>query len=219
MVPQGRVMGVVGRSGSGKTTIMRLLTGLHQVQQGIIRIDGTDVREFDLAHLRRSIGVVLQDNFLFHATVRDNIAVSKPDATLEEIAMAARTAGAEEFIQRLPKGLNTVIEENGANLSGGQRQRIAIARALLPDPRILVFDEATSALDPESEAIIRNNLAAIAKSCTVIIVSHRLSSLTAAHAILVLDQGRVVDIANHDTLLSRCMTYHHLWNQQSRQSA
>jgi ATP-binding cassette subfamily B protein len=162
---------------------------------------------------------VLQDNFLFHGTVRENIAAAKPDASFEEIALAARMAGAAEFVERLPRGFDTMLEENGENLSGGQRQRLAIARALIIDPRILIFDEATSALDPDSEAIIRQNLSRISEGRTVIIVSHRLSTLVDADAILVIDRGRVADIGRHDQLLSRCMTYRHLWNQQTRQVA
>lgn len=218
-IPQGSIVGIVGRSGSGKTTITRLIHGIHHVQQGLIRIDGVDVRELNLAHLRRSIGIVLQDNFLFRGTIRDNIAMTLPSAGFDRIVAAAALAGADEFIERLPKGFNTFIEENGANLSGGQRQRIAIARALLTNPRILIFDEATSSLDPESEAIIRTNLSKIAEGRTVIIVSHRLSSLTDAHSIIVLDRGRVADIARHEQLIPRCAAYRQLWNQQHRHSA
>jgi ATP-binding cassette subfamily B protein len=218
-VPSGTVFGIVGKSGSGKTTITRLIQGLYANQQGLVRIDGFDIREIDLVHLRRGIGVVLQDNFLFHGTVRENIAAAKPDATFEEVAEAARMAGAEEFIERLPRGYDTVLEENGENLSGGQRQRLAIARALVTDPRLLIFDEATSALDPESETIIRNNLARISSGRTVIIVSHRLSSLVDADAILVIERGRVADLGRHDQLLSRCVTYRNLWNQQTRHVA
>lgn len=218
-IPAGSIFGIVGRSGSGKTTLTRLIQGLYPVQQGIVRIDGFDARELDLAHLRKSIGVVLQDNFLFHGTVRDNIACVKPDATFDEVAAAARTAGAEEFIERLPRGFETMLEENAENLSGGQKQRLAIARALITDPRLLIFDEATSALDPESEAIIRRNLRSIAHGRTMIIVSHRLSTLADANAILVIDRGKIADVGPHDQLLSRCTTYRHLWNQQTRQSA
>ena len=184
-----------------------------------MRLDGFDVRELDLVHLRRSIGVVLQDNFLFHGTVWENISCVKPSATGEEVARAARLAGAEEFITRLPRGFATMLEENGENLSGGQRQRLAIARALITNPRLLIFDEATSALDPESEAIIRHNLRRIAQGRTVIIVSHRLSTLADANAILVIDRGRIADIGRHDQLLLRCTTYRQLWNQQTRQVA
>jgi subfamily B ATP-binding cassette protein HlyB/CyaB len=208
-------MGIMGRSGSGKTTITRLLQGLHRRYDGLIRIDGTDIRAIDLDHMRRSTGVVLQDSFLFSGSIRDNIAASASGASFEQIVAAARLAGAEEFIERLPRGYDTMIEEGGSNLSGGQRQRLAIARALLPDPALLIFDEATSALDPESEAIINANLARIAKNRTVIVISHRLSSLVAADAILALDNGRVVDVGKHEQLLGRCELYRKLWRQQN----
>lgn len=218
-IPAGSVFGVVGKSGSGKTTITRLIQGLYQSQEGLVRMDGYDSREIDLVHLRTSIGVVLQDNFLFRGSVRDNIAAAKPDASIEEIMEVARIAGAEEFIERLPRGFDTMLEENAANLSGGQKQRLAIARALITDPKLLIFDEATSALDPDSEAIIRDNLSRIAAGRTVIIVSHRLSTLVNADAILVVERGKVADIGRHDQLVSRCMTYRHLWSQQMRQVA
>jgi ATP-binding cassette subfamily B protein len=218
-IPAGSIFGIVGRSGSGKTTLTRLIQGLYPIQQGLLRIDGFDARELDLVHLRAGIGVVLQDNFLFRGTVRDNIACVKPDASFEEVARAARMAGADEFIERLPRGYDTVLEENAANLSGGQKQRLAIARALITDPRLLIFDEATSALDPESEAIVRQNLRRIASGRTVIIVSHRLSMLADSAAILVLDRGRIADIGRHEPLLARCATYRQLWNQQARQVA
>src|SRR5690606_32082658 len=148
-------------SGSGKSTVTRLIQGLYPVQQGLIRIGGHDVRELDLNHLRRSIGVVLQDNFLFRGTVRDNIAAARPDASFEQIVEAARLAGAGEFIEQMPRGYDTLIEEGAENLSGGQRQRLSIARALITDPKILIFDEATSALDPESEAIVKASIKGI----------------------------------------------------------
>jgi ATP-binding cassette subfamily B protein len=215
-VEEGQVIGVVGRSGSGKTTMTRMIQGIHAPQEGLIRLSGTDIRHIDLAHLRRSIGVVLQDNILFRGTIRDNIAAGKPDATLEEVMEAARLAGADEFIDRLPLSYETFVEESASNFSGGQRQRLAIARSLLLRPRLLLFDEATSALDPESESIIQDNLAEIATGRTMIIVSHRLSSLVNADAILVLDKGAVVDFAPHATLLERCEIYRHLWDQQTR---
>ena len=218
-IPAGSVFGIVGRSGSGKTTLTRLIQGLYPIQQGLLRIDGFDARELDLVHLRAGIGVVLQDNFLFRGTVRDNIACVKPDASFEEVAQAARLAGADEFIERLPRGYDTALEENAENLSGGQKQRLAIARALITDPRLMILDEATSALDPESEAIIRENLRRIASGRTVIIVSHRLSMLADADAILVLDRGRTSDIGRHEQLLARCATYRQLWSQQTRQAA
>ena len=215
-VPAGTIFGIMGRSGSGKTTITRLLQGLHRHYEGMIRVDGMDIRAIDLDHLRRSTGVVLQDSFLFSGSVRDNIAASCPTASFEQVATAARMAGAEEFIERLPRGYDTVIEEGSANLSGGQRQRIAIARALLVDPKLLILDEATSALDPESEAIVNANLRRIAEGRTVVVISHRLASLVAADAILVLDQGSAVDVARHGELLDRCELYRLLWGQQNR---
>jgi ATP-binding cassette, subfamily B, bacterial HlyB/CyaB len=215
-VPAGTIFGIMGRSGSGKTTITRLLQGLHRHYDGMIRLDGMDLRAIDLDHVRRSMGVVLQDSFLFSGSIRDNIAASRPGAGLEQIAAAARLAGAEEFIERLPQGYDTLVEEGSANLSGGQRQRIAIARALLVDPKLLILDEATSALDPESEAILNGNLRRIAKGRTLVVISHRLSSLVGAHAILVLDRGAAVDVGRHDELLARCDLYRHLWTQQHR---
>jgi subfamily B ATP-binding cassette protein HlyB/CyaB len=212
---QGQVIGIVGRSGSGKTTVTRLIQGIQTAQEGLIRLDGVDIRHIDLPHLRGSIGVVLQENFLFRGTIRDNIAAARPEVTLNEVVEAARMAGAEEFIDRLPQSYETLVEENGGNFSGGQRQRIAIARALLTQPRLLIFDEATSALDPESESIVQNHLGEIARGRTLIIVSHRLTSLARADSILVLDHGSVVDFAPHATLLQRCEVYHRLWQQQT----
>ncbi len=217
--PAGSVIGVVGRSGSGKSTLTRLIQGLYPIQEGRVTIDGLDLRDIDLAHLRRSIGVVLQENFLFRGTVRQNICATKPSATFEEVVYAARLAGADEFIQRLPQGYDSPIMEGGNNLSGGQRQRVAIARALITHPPILILDEATSALDAESEAIIQANLAGIAKGRTLIIVSHRLSMLTTAHSIVVLDKGLLVGNAPHMELLRTCPIYAELWNKQNRYSS
>jgi ATP-binding cassette, subfamily B, bacterial HlyB/CyaB len=215
-IQPGRIIGVVGRSGSGKTTITRLLQGLYQPQAGLIKIDGQDLKELDLAHLRTQIGVVLQENFLFRASVRENIAMTKPAASLDDVVRAAQLAGAHEFIQRLPHGYSTMLEESAANLSGGQRQRLAIARALIHDPPVLVFDEATSALDPESEAIIQQHLGAISHGRTIIIISHRLSFVARSHQIIVVDQGRIAQIGTHDTLLRGCLPYNQLWSQQAR---
>ncbi len=211
-----RVFGIVGRSGSGKTTLTRLMSGLYPVQQGVVRIDGYDLREIDLVHLRQNIGVVLQDSFLFRGTIRDNIARVKRDATFAEVVQAAQLAGADDFIQLLPRGYDTLLEEGASNLSGGQKQRLAIARALIVNPRILILDEATSALDAESETIIRRNLRRIAAGRTVIIVSHRLSMLAEADSILVIEGGRVVDVDRHDKLIAKCSIYRHLWNQQTK---
>jgi ATP-binding cassette subfamily B protein len=169
--------------------------------------------------LRKSLGIVLQDSFLFRGTVRENIACVKRGATFAEIARVAQISGADEFIERLPRGYDTLLEENASNLSGGQKQRLAIARALIADPRVLIFDEATSALDSESEVIVRRSLRRIAQGRTVVIVSHRLSMLTEADAILVLERGRVAGLGRHDQLLAKCPTYSHFWNQQIRQVA
>ncbi|MFU2209631.1 ABC transporter transmembrane domain-containing protein [Solidesulfovibrio sp. C21] len=214
--PAGRIIGVAGRSGSGKSTLARLIQGLYAPSEGGIRLDGHDMRELDLAHARRQIGVVLQDSFLFTGTVRDNIAMAKSSASMDEVVWAARLSGAEEFIRKLPRGYDTELEENGTNLSGGQKQRLAIARALLTNPRILILDEATSALDAESEAIVQDNMARIGRDRTTIVISHRLSMLAGADAILVLDAGKVADYGTHGELLSRCAIYRDLWNSQNR---
>ena len=215
-VPPGTMLGLVGRSGSGKSTITRLLQGINREYSGFIKIDGADLREINLRHLRSSFGVVLQENFLFRGSIRDNILAGRPGLTLEDAIRAARLAGAEEFIERMPNGYETYIEEGSPNLSGGQRQRLAIARALITDPRILILDEATSALDPESEALVNANLLRIARGRTMLIVSHRLSSLVNCDQIMVLDRGKLVDIGPHNTLLDRCAIYRTLWNQQNR---
>jgi ATP-binding cassette subfamily B protein len=215
-VTTGCTLGIVGRSGSGKTTVTRLLQRLHSDYEGLIKIDGVDVREYDVAHLRRNLGVVLQENFLFSGSIRDNITAAKTHATFDEMVRAARLAGAEEFIDRLPRGYETYIYEGSPNLSGGQRQRLAIARALILDPRILILDEATSALDPDSEAIVNDNIRRIAQGRTVIVISHRLSSLVKSDAILVLERGKFEDIGTHEELLERCEIYRGLWLQQNR---
>jgi ATP-binding cassette subfamily B protein len=215
-IPRGTIFGVMGRSGSGKTTVTRLLQGLNREYQGTIKIDGMDLRQIDLDHLRSSIGVVPQENFLFSGTIRDNISAPRPNAGMEVIVRAAQMAGAEEFIERLEKGYDTEVEEGAVNFSGGQRQRLAIARALLVDPQILILDEATSALDAESEAIVNANLMRIAAGRTVIIISHRLSSLMTADAILVLERGKFYDVGKHEELLQRCDIYQSLWYQQNR---
>jgi ATP-binding cassette subfamily B protein len=215
-VPAGTMLGVVGRSGSGKSTVARLLQGINRDYSGFLKIDGCDLREINLRHLRSSFGVVLQDNFLFRGSIRENIIAGRPGLTLEDAVRAARLAGAEEFIERMPNGYETYIEEGSPNLSGGQRQRLAIARALIQDPRILILDEATSALDPESEALVNANLLRIARGRTMVIISHRLSSLTECDQTLVLERGKVMDLAPHLKLLERCTVYRQLWAQQNR---
>jgi ATP-binding cassette subfamily B protein len=213
-VPVGSTLGIVGRSGSGKTTLTKLLQGLYPVQQGLIKIDGIDLREIDRSHLRSSIGVVLQDNYFFSGSIRDNISQTKRSATLEEIIYVSKLAGADEFIQKMPRGYDTMLEENASNLSGGQRQRLAIARALLNNPPILIFDEATSALDPESEFVIQKNLKSIARGRTVLIISHRLSIVSRADNIIVLDSGELVASGNHDQLMAQPGIYQEFWRQQ-----
>jgi subfamily B ATP-binding cassette protein HlyB/CyaB len=215
-IPAGTMLGVVGRSGSGKSTITRLLQGINREYSGFVKLDALDLREINLRHLRRSFGVVLQDNFLFRGSIRDNIMSGRPGLTMDDVVRAARLAGAEEFIERMPHGYETYIEEGSPNLSGGQKQRLAIARAVITDPRLLILDEATSALDPESEALVNANLLRIGRGRTMVIVSHRLSSLTECDLTLVLDRGQVVDIAPHRVLLERCTIYRQLWAQQNR---
>ena len=214
----GTMVGIVGKSGSGKSTITRLLQGISTGYSGLVKIDSIELREIDLAHLRRSLGIVMQDNFLFRGTIRENITAGRPGLSFEDVVRAARLAGAEEFIERLPGGYDTYIEEGSPNLSGGQRQRVAIARALVTDPRVLILDEATSALDPESEAVVNANLQRIGRGRTMFIVSHRLSSLIDCDRIMVLDRGKLLDFAPHETLLERCLIYRQLWLQQTHAS-
>ena len=215
-VPKGTVLGIMGRSGSGKTTVTRLLQRLNSSYEGSIKIDGMDLKEIDLNHLRTNIGVVPQENFLFSGTIRENIGMAKSGATFMDVVHAAQMAGAEEFIERMPRGYDTVLEEGATNLSGGQRQRLAIARALLIDPPIFILDEATSALDAESEAIVNANLKRMSEGRTVLTISHRLSMLVEADAILVLERGKVYDLGTHDELLARCDIYRNMWYQQNR---
>jgi ATP-binding cassette subfamily B protein len=215
-IPRNSIFGIMGRSGSGKTTVTRLLQGLNRDYEGMIKIDGMDLREIDLDHLRSNIGVVPQDNFLFSGTIRENISAARPKASFDKIVQVAQLAGAEEFIERLEDGYETVVEEGAVNFSGGQKQRLAIARALLVDPPILILDEATSALDAESEAIVNANLLRIAQNRTVIIISHRLSALSMADAILVLERGKFYAVGTHQKLVVNCDIYRSLWSQQNR---
>jgi ATP-binding cassette, subfamily B, bacterial HlyB/CyaB len=200
-VPAGQMVGIVGPSGSGKSTFAKLVQRLYVPESGRVLIDGMDLAMADPAWLRRQIGVVLQENVLFNRTVRENIALANPAIPIERVIAAARLAGAHDFILELSEGYDTIVGERGSTLSGGQRQRIAIARALITDPRILIFDEATSALDYESERIIQHNMKEIAKGRTVLIIAHRLSTVRAADRIVTIERGRLVEDGTHDALM------------------
>lgn len=200
-ISAGEVIGIVGRSGSGKSTVAKLLQRLYVPEGGRILIDGLDVSHMQPAWLRRQTGVVLQENFLFNSTVRDNIALADPGVPMERVIHAAKLAGAHDFISELPTGYDTMVGEHGSSLSGGQRQRIAIARALITNPRILIFDEATSALDYESESIIQRNMKEICRGRTVFIIAHRLSTVRGADRIFVIDRGTIVEEGAHSELV------------------
>ncbi|AVR95890.1 type I secretion system permease/ATPase [Pseudoduganella armeniaca] len=201
-IAPGEVIGIVGRSGSGKSTLTKLVQRLYVPERGRVLVDGMDLALADSTSLRRQIGVVLQENVLFARSIRDNIALADPGAPLSAVIEAAKLAGAHEFILELPEGYDTLVGEHGSSLSGGQRQRIAIARALMTDPRVLIFDEATSALDYESERIIQNNMKAICRGRTVIVIAHRLSAVRDANRIVVMERGQVVETGRHAELLA-----------------
>jgi subfamily B ATP-binding cassette protein HlyB/CyaB len=215
-IKPGTVLGVVGRSGSGKSTISKLIQRLYIPEAGKILIDGVDISLADPFWLRRQIGVVLQENFLFNASIKENIAIHNPAASMADIIRVAKIAGAHDFILELPEGYDTVVGEKGAGLSGGQKQRIAIARALLTNPKILIFDEATSALDYESESIIQRNLKMICQGRTVIIIAHRLSTLKDANKIMAIDKGNLIEFGGHQELLQKKGLYYYLHSQQER---
>jgi len=214
-VPAGQVLGIVGSSGSGKSTLAKLIQRLYVPETGRVLIDGVDLSLADPAWLRRQIGVVLQENVLFNRTVRENIALADPGMAMERVIGAAELAGAHEFILGLPEGYGTIIGERGASLSGGQKQRIAIARALVGNPRILIFDEATSALDYESEAAIQANMRRITKGRTVVLIAHRLSTLRGADRIVTVEQGRLIEDGTHESLLAAGGRYAELWRLQA----
>jgi ATP-binding cassette subfamily B protein len=207
----GKVVALIGHTGSGKTTLASLVPRFYDVQTGSVAIDGQDVRTVTLASLRREIGVIAQDPFLFSATVRENIAFGRPDATDEEVQRAAELAQAHEFIVALPDGYDTVIGERGITLSGGQRQRVAIARALLVDPRILILDDATASVDATTESKIRDGLREAMRGRTTIIIAHRLSTIALADEIAVLDDGRVVARGGHDDLVTTNEVYREIY--------
>jgi ABC-type multidrug transport system fused ATPase/permease subunit len=207
----GRTVALIGHTGSGKTTLASLVPRFYDVTEGRVTVDGLDVREANLTSLRRAIGVIAQDPFLFSATVRENIAFGRPDATDDEVVAAAQAAQAHEFVERLPKGYDTMIGERGITLSGGQRQRVAIARALLIDPRILVLDDATAAVDATTEARIRLGLRQAMLGRTTIIIAHRLSTISLADEIVVLDGGRIAARGTHDELIETSPTYQEIY--------
>ncbi|NBI12836.1 type I secretion system permease/ATPase, partial [[Haemophilus] felis] len=214
-IKAGEIIGIVGRSGSGKSTLTKLIQRMYVPSQGNVFIDGNDISLVDPSWLRRQIGVVLQDNILLNRSIRDNIALTNPAMPIERVMQAAQLAGAHDFISQLPEGYDTLVGEHGANLSGGQKQRIAIARALINNPKILIFDEATSALDYESEHIIMKNMQHICRNRTVIIIAHRLSTVSQAHRIIVMDQGEIVEQGSHQTLLEAKGLYHYLYRLQA----
>lgn len=215
-ISSGEIIGIVGRSGSGKSTFTKLLQKLYVPESGQVLIDGYDISLVDPSSLRRQIGVVQQENILLNRTIRDNIALSHPGMAFEKVVDAAKLAGAHQFISELAEGYNTIVGEQGASLSGGQRQRIAIARALISDPRILIFDEATSALDYESENIIMHNMKNICRNRTVIIIAHRLSTVKMANRIVVMDKGKVAEIGTHEELIiNPTGLYHYLYELQT----
>jgi subfamily B ATP-binding cassette protein MsbA len=213
-VQPGERIALVGPSGSGKTTLVSLLPRLYDVKSGSIQIDGKDVRDYRLRPLRKSIGIVQQDSFLFSGSIRDNIAYGRPDATDEQIAAAAKDANAHEFITALPDGYNSRVGERGVSLSGGQRQRVSIARAILKDPRILILDEATSALDSESEVLVQQALERLMAGRTCFIIAHRLSTVRNAHRIVVLEAGRISQVGTHQQLLEIGGRYQQLVRHQ-----
>jgi ATP-binding cassette, subfamily B, bacterial len=214
-IPAGKTTAIVGSTGSGKSTLVKLLLRLYEVNEGRITIDDVNIRDVNLQDLRRNIGLVSQDVFLFHGTVADNIAYGTFDATLQEIIMAAKVAEAHEFIEQLPEGYQTIVGERGQKLSGGQRQRLAIARAVIKNPPILILDEATSAVDNETEAAIQRSLTQITQDRTTIAIAHRLSTIRHADCIYVMEYGRFIESGTHEQLLVRDGTYAKLWRVQS----
>jgi len=215
----GQTVALVGPTGAGKTTIVNLLARLYDADQGAVRIDGYDVRQVTQESLRRQMGIVLQDTFLFSGTVMENIRYGRLEADDEEVIAAARLANADQFITRLPEGYQTQLGERGHNLSQGQRQLIAIARAVLADPRILILDEATSSVDTRTERLIQRALDKLLKGRTCFVVAHRLSTIRNADQVIVLEQGRIVEQGTHEELLAAQGLYHALYNSQFRRQA
>jgi len=213
-IDPGETVAIVGRSGSGKTTLVKLLARFYDVTEGKIKIDGTDIKLINLPYLRRLVGFVLQESFIFNETIRENISLGDPEENMEKVIEAAKLANAHDFITNLALGYETRVGESGLQLSGGQKQRIAIARVLYVKPRIIIFDEATSSLDTESEQAIQKNLSAILKDKTAIIIAHRLSTVRNADRIIVLDNGEIVEQGKHEELMEKKGLYHYLNHQQ-----
>ncbi|WP_133152693.1 ATP-binding cassette domain-containing protein, partial [Vibrio sp. 10N.261.52.A1] len=213
-IQPGESIGLVGPSGSGKSTITRMIQKLYLAEKGNIVIDGVPISKWSASALREQIGVVLQENYLFNKSVRDNIAIRMPSASLEQVVVAARLAGAHEFIIKLPKGYDTILAEGGNSISGGQKQRLAIARALMTKPKILILDEATSALDEESQQVINENMVEISRGRTVITVAHRLSAVEHCDRIVVIEEGEVTEQGPHEALLNLDGCYTKLWRLQ-----
>ena len=217
-IPPGQTIAIVGSTGSGKSTIVKLLLRFYEVKEGRITLDGRDIKDIFLADLRQAIGLVSQDVFLFHGTVRDNIAYGNSDESIANIISAAKIAEAHEFITNLPQGYDTIVGERGQKLSGGQRQRIAIARAVLKNPPILILDEATSAVDNETEAAIARSLEKITRDRTTIAIAHRLSTIRHSDCIYVLEFGQIVEQGTHEELLAKQGVYNNLWRVQTGES-
>jgi ATP-binding cassette subfamily B protein len=214
-IKPGERIGLVGRSGSGKTSLTKLLLRFNELDSGRIVIDGQDITKIKQGDLRKSIAYVAQEPYLFHRTIRENIAYGKPDASDQEVRLAAKQANALDFIDTMPNGLDTIVGERGIKLSGGQRQRIAIARAILKDAPILLLDEATSALDSESERLIQNSLDKLMKHRTSIVIAHRMSTISKLDRIVVLDDGKISEQGTHQELLDKHGIYAKLWQHQS----
>lgn len=218
-VKPGHSLAILGSTGSGKTSLVSLIARFYDVTEGAITIDGIDVRAWDPIHLRHRIGFVLQETFLFSASVRDNIAFGRPEATLEEVIAAAEAAEAHHFISELPYGYDTVVGERGVGLSGGQRQRVAIARALLVNPAVVILDDATASVDQETETSIQEAMAHLLAGRTAVVIAHRLSSLRSADEILVMEHGRVVERGRHGDLLERGGVYREIYEVQYQDQA